>query len=63
MLSISGELIVIRYIAESITTDAGRFGHIDFCQLRTKLTWPKCPASVVIDSAMYLLTISSPDAM
>ena len=24
-------------------------------------TWPKCPASVVIDSARYLFTISSPD--
>ena len=33
----SGELIVSRYIAESITTDAGRFGHIGLCQLRTKL--------------------------
>ena len=51
-----------RYVAESITTDAGRFSHVGLCQLRTKLsTWPKHPASVVIDSATYLLTISSPD--
>ena len=27
-MSISGELIVSRYVAESITTDAGRFGHV-----------------------------------
>ena len=56
-----GKLIVSRYVAESITTDAGRFSHIGFCQLRTKLTTPKRPASVVIDSATYLFTISSPD--
>ena len=31
------ELIVSRYIAESITTDAGCFGHVGLCQLRTKL--------------------------
>ena len=34
---ISGELIVSRYVAESITTDAGHFGHVGLCQLRTKL--------------------------
>ena len=32
----SGELIVSRYVAESITMIAGRFGHIGLCQLRTK---------------------------
>ena len=37
ILFISGELIVSRYVAESITTDAGRFGHVGLCQLRTKL--------------------------
>ena len=36
-LSISGELIVSRYVAESITMIAGRFGHVGLCQLRTKL--------------------------
>ena len=53
-----------RYVAESITTDAGCFSHIGLCQLRTyswqRPTWPKHPASVVIDSATYLLMISSP---
>ena len=34
MLSILGELIVSRYVAESILTDAGRFGHIGLRQLR-----------------------------
>ena len=33
---LSGELIVSRYVAESITTDAGCFGHVGLCQLRTK---------------------------
>ena len=60
MLSISGKPIVSRYVVESITTDAGHFGCVGLCQLRTKqwTTWPKRPASVVIDSATYLLTIS-----
>ena len=40
-------------MAESITNDAGRFGHVGLCQLRT--------ASFVIDSATYLFTISSPN--
>ena len=34
---ISGELIVSRYVAESITMIAGRFGYVGLCQLRTKL--------------------------
>ena len=67
MLSISGELIVSRYVSESVTTDAGCFGHIGLSTgYKTVLyavdkelhMWPKCPASVVIDSATYLLTIS-----
>ena len=33
----SGKLIMSRYVAESITTDARRFGHVGLCQLRTKL--------------------------
>ena len=36
-LSILGELIVSKYVAESITMIAGRFGHVGLCQLRTKL--------------------------
>ena len=31
-----------RYAAESITTDAGCFGHVDLCQLRTKLKILQC---------------------
>ena len=50
-----------RYVAESITTDAGRFDHVGLCQLHT------IPANVlqsaVIDSATYLLTISLPDTV
>ena len=33
MLLLLGELIVSIYVAESITTDAGRFGHVGLCQL------------------------------
>ena len=35
---ISGELIVSKYVAESITMIAGRFGHEGLCQLRTELS-------------------------
>ena len=37
MFSTSGELIVSRYIAESITTDPERFGRVGLRQLCTKL--------------------------
>ena len=33
-----GELIVNRYVAESITTDAGRFDPVGLCQLHTNCT-------------------------
>ena len=36
--SIEGELIVSKYVAESITMIAGRFGHEGLCQLRTERT-------------------------
>ena len=34
--TVMGELIVSRHVAESITTDAGRFGHVGLCQLLDK---------------------------
>ena len=61
MLSISGELIMSRYIAESITTDAGRF--ILYAVDKGLRTQPKRPTSVVIDSATHLLMISSPNTL
>ena len=65
-IQILGELIVSRYVAESLTTDAGCLGHVGncvqkFCRSWQRPMWPKRPASVVIDSAMYLPMISSPD--
>ena len=35
-LLVSGELIVSKYVAESITMIVGRFGHEGLCQLLTK---------------------------
>ena len=60
---ILGELIVSRYVAESITTDAGHFSHVGLCQLCTKLKIQQCKTSykVVVGSATYLLMISSPN--
>ena len=46
--------------SSAVTADAGCFGHV-YRPLSQRPTWPKRPASVVIDSATYLLTISSPD--
>ena len=46
-LSLSGELIVSRYVAETITTDAGRFGHVGLCQLHTKLKILQCETIAV----------------
>ena len=36
-VGIAHELMVSRYVAESTTTDAGRFSRVGLCQLRTKL--------------------------
>ena len=52
----SGELS--RYIAESITTDAGRFDHVGLCQLRTQLAKAYVAKTLLL---LILLTISSPD--
>ena len=45
-LLISGELIVSKYVAESIAIDAGRFGHEGLCQLRTKLKIQQCETAI-----------------
>ena len=37
LVTLSGELIVSKYVAESITMIAGRFGHEGLCQLHTEL--------------------------
>ena len=69
-MSISGELIVSRHIAESISTDAGCFSHVGqyavvsvvlYAVDKGRPTRPKRPASVAIDSVTYLLTISMPN--
>ena len=39
----SGKLIVSRYVAESITTDAGRFGRVGLCSVyKTSLACMCC---------------------
>ena len=58
MLSISGEMIVSRCVAESITTDAGRFGHIGLCQLRTKLKILQCETSYIAKQQIQCLLYS-----
>ena len=48
-----GELIVSRYVTESITTDAGRFGHVGLCQLHIKTVL------YTVDKGIYLPDIDN----
>ena len=58
-LSISGELIVSRYVAESITMIAGRFGHVGLCQLRTKLKKLQRETSYIAITGQWCSVIKS----
>ena len=49
-----GELIVSRYVAESITTDAGCFGHVGLCQMCTKLKTLQCETSLIANTLWSL---------
>ena len=51
--TVSDKLIVSRYVAESITTDAGHFGHVGLCQLCTKLKILQCELSHTAVSLVY----------
>ena len=50
---IPGELIMSIYVAESITIDAGRFGHVGLCQLRTKLKTQQCETSYIANADQW----------
>ena len=43
------KLIVSRYVAELITTDAGCFGHIALCQLHTE----QCTVLCAVDKGLH----------
>ena len=43
-----------RYVAESITTDAGHFGHVGQCQLRTKLNILQCETGYIANSDQWV---------
>ena len=59
---ISGKLIESRYVAESITMIAGRFGHVGLCQLRTKLKKLQCETSyIAIYNLLYNLSHTAVD--
>ena len=57
IILLSGELIVSRYVAESITTDAGRFGHVGLCQLRTKLKILQYETSYIANTDQWCYVI------
>ena len=52
-----GKLIVSRYVAELITTDAGRFGHVGLCQLCTKLKILQYETSYIANSDQWCYVI------
>ena len=48
-----GELIVSKYVAESITMIAGRFGHEGLCQLRTELKKLQCEIGYIANTGQW----------
>ena len=55
---VSGVMIVNRYLAELITTDAGRFGHVGLCQLHTKR--PACrPAAMCTKLKIHVRPVTN----
>ena len=50
---ISDELIMSKYVAESITMIAGRFGHEGLCQLHTKLKKLQCETCYMANTSQW----------
>ena len=58
-LSISGELIVSKYVAESITLIAGCFDHVGLCQLRSKLKKLQCETCYIANTGQWCCVMKS----
>ena len=56
---VSGELIVSKYVAESITMNAGRFGHEGLCQLRTELKKLQCEIGYIANTGQWYCVMLS----
>ena len=56
---VSGELIVSKYVAESITMIAGRFGHEGLCQLRTELKKLQCEIGYIANTGQWCCVMLS----
>ena len=56
---LSGELIVSKYVAESITMIAGRFGHEGLCQLRTELKKLQCEVGYIANTGQWCCVMLS----
>ena len=56
LIILSGELIVSKYVAESITMIAGRFGHEGLCQLRTEQFTINSPDINKVAMSLYDIT-------
>ena len=53
----SGKVIMSRYVAVSIPTNAGRFSHVGLCQLRTKLKILQYETSYIANSDQWCYVI------
>ena len=58
-IHVSGELIVSKYVAESITMIAGRFGHEGLCQLRTELKKLQCEIGYIANTGQWCCVMKS----
>ena len=54
-----GELIVSKYVAESITMIAGCFGHVGLCQLHTKLKKLQCETCYIANTGQWCCVMKS----
>ena len=53
VLHYRAKLIVSKYVAESITMIAGRFGHEGLCQLRTELKKLQCEIGYIANTGQW----------
>ena len=59
ILTMLGELTVSKYVAESITMIAGRFGHEGLCQLRTELKKLQCEIGYIANTGQWCCVMLS----
>ena len=59
IILVAGELIVSKYVAESITMIAGHFSHEDLCQLHAKLKKLQCETCYIASTGQWCCGMKS----